>query len=383
MSRAGRGWQGDDPNMLPVHDYLREEYHAAGVDTETLRINSEAANHVQAYLEYERIVGHADNGQLLSEEEYAAFRAKAAVERANRIYVSWRCDDTGMDCKMIGPKTKCLCGHMYKQHITDNMTGKQKHRKDVHCGVAGCACPLFDYIPSHGTWAIKCNCKHEAEDHHAKTRRCGRQNCGCRGFTSSFACSCGLPYTKHTTTFETRDEREACGRPVDNLCGGGAMYEALGGITRHASLADGYERQDKVLPMTDLGLLPHHPQSSAVVAADLRRDALPAAEATRLLRGKMAASGGRTRAGGRAITGSSEDESGASFSQPMSAAQAYAAKKAAAMEKAAAIREQRRIAQGQQMHGQIAHADQPYGQGLAEESELDVMYRLSKQRLGR
>lgn len=162
------------------------------------------------------------------------------------------------------------------------------------------------------------------------------------------------------------------------------MYEALGGITRHASLADGYERQDKMLPMTDLGLLPHHPQSSAAMAADLRRDALPPSEATRLLRGKMAV-GGKTRGSGRAITGSSEEESGASFSQPMSAAQAYAAKKAAAMEKAAAIREQRRIAQGQQMHARIAHADQdqPYCQGPAEESELDIMYRLSKQRLGR
>eukprot|EP00854_Cymbomonas_tetramitiformis_P007570 gene7570-9015_t len=138
MSRAGRGWQGDDPNMLPVHDYLREEYHAAGVDTETLRINSEAANHVQAYLEYERIVGHADNGQLLSEEEYAAFRAKA------------------------------------------------------------------------GSWTL-----------HIRVH--GQRFC-----TQSEP-------DKSSST----DEREACGRPVDNLCGGGAMYEALGGITRHASLADG------------------------------------------------------------------------------------------------------------------------------------------------
>jgi hypothetical protein len=38
---------------------------------------------------------------------------------------------------------------------------------------------------------------------------------------------------------ETRDERKAAGRPVDNLLGGGAGYEALGGITNFASLADG------------------------------------------------------------------------------------------------------------------------------------------------
>ena len=41
---------------------------------------------------------------------------------------------------------------------------------------------------------------------------------------------------------ETRDEREASGRPVVNLLGGGAGYEALGGLTNFASLADGAAR---------------------------------------------------------------------------------------------------------------------------------------------
>ena len=75
--------------------------------------------------------------------------------------------------------------------------------------------------------------------HDARTRECTNPRCGCTAFAATFSCGCGEPWASHATVVETRDERKAAGRPVDNLLGGGAGYEALGGITNFASLADG------------------------------------------------------------------------------------------------------------------------------------------------
>jgi|AntRauMFilla1563_2_1112583.scaffolds.fasta_scaffold69263_1 hypothetical protein len=127
-----------------------------GVEHETLRLDTSAQGHVAAYLEYERIVGSADNGVMLSEAQYEAFKRKAKEMRKDRLYVTWRCELSGIDCKSVGPASKCFCRHMYKQHSTDNMTGEQAHKKDVHCKVPGCKCNQFEYIPGHGTWSIKC-----------------------------------------------------------------------------------------------------------------------------------------------------------------------------------------------------------------------------------
>ena len=98
-----------------VNDHLRAEYARKGEAVETLRLGGPAAAHVAAYLEYDRIVGDADGGRLLSDAEFAAFRARAIELRADRLYITWRCRETGMDCKNAGPSTKCFCGHMLKQ----------------------------------------------------------------------------------------------------------------------------------------------------------------------------------------------------------------------------------------------------------------------------
>lgn len=55
------------------------------------------------------IVGASDGGVLLSEAEYAAFKARAIEARKNRIYVCWRQLESQMDCKNIGPESKCAC----------------------------------------------------------------------------------------------------------------------------------------------------------------------------------------------------------------------------------------------------------------------------------
>jgi len=51
-------------------------------------------------------VGERDGGVLLSDGEYAALRARAAVAARHRIYVAWR-NTAGQDCWLIGPDTKC------------------------------------------------------------------------------------------------------------------------------------------------------------------------------------------------------------------------------------------------------------------------------------
>ena len=64
---------------------------------------------IDAYAEYRRIVCDDDHGQLFSQEEYEAYKKRVIPNRIkNRLYVSWQNQDK-MDCKLIGPETKCLC----------------------------------------------------------------------------------------------------------------------------------------------------------------------------------------------------------------------------------------------------------------------------------
>jgi hypothetical protein len=202
-----------------------------------IRMSASAQDHVDAYIEYDRIVGDADGGKMFTEEEYAQFKANAILARANRIYVSWRNMQTGMDCRMVGPTSPCFCGHRYKQHATDNTN------KKMHCRQAGCPCQLYDYVPVRGTQDVKCTCKHSYDVHNVTgKRKCKQSACGCVGFNSSLSCACRDQYGVHQTVFETKEERMAQGRPVDNLAGGGQGYEALGGITNFSSLIDGVDR---------------------------------------------------------------------------------------------------------------------------------------------
>jgi len=66
-------------------------------------MNGDAAKHVQAYIEYEQIVGSADGGKLMSEKEFEEYKAKVREARKNRLYVNWRNMQTGQDCRTIGP----------------------------------------------------------------------------------------------------------------------------------------------------------------------------------------------------------------------------------------------------------------------------------------
>ena len=161
----------------------------------------------------------------------------------NRLYVSYRCLPTGVDCKNVGPSSRCFCGHLYKHHATDNYKDR-----NVHCREAGCPCTLFQLIPGHGSrfhllrihvlggiyqyrsvcllvrWYrhsvlssmyryVKCSCKHDYDEHDVRGRhKCKR--CNCSEFAPTQSCPCGHPHRDHQTVYESRDERVSDGRPV-------------------------------------------------------------------------------------------------------------------------------------------------------------------------
>jgi hypothetical protein len=195
---------------------------------------------MRAYLEYTAIVGDADGGVLLSQEEFEKYKARAIEARKHRLYVSWRNTRTGVDCHLVGPATRCFCTHVYRSHATDNWADR-----NVFCRAKGCRCKRFEYVPVHGTFRIKCRCKHFFDEHRVtEGHKCKHPGCTCDAFYSPMSCSCGDKCDAHTTIIESREERMALGKPVDNIGDGGAGYEALGGITGFGSLIDGADRLD-------------------------------------------------------------------------------------------------------------------------------------------
>lgn len=75
-------------------------------------------------MEYDRIVGNADGGKMMSEAEFEAYKQSVKEKRKNRLYTHWRNMQTGNDCKSIGPASQCFCGHRYKEHFFDNVDDK-------------------------------------------------------------------------------------------------------------------------------------------------------------------------------------------------------------------------------------------------------------------
>lgn len=63
----------------------------------------------------------------------------------------------------------------------------------------------------------------------------------CPGFHSSFTCGCSQPAYTHDTVIETKEQRQALGKPV----GQDVPYAAMGGLTGFSSLAEGYMRLDE------------------------------------------------------------------------------------------------------------------------------------------
>lgn len=217
---------------------LREELDQRGEPHETLRIGDDGAKHVQAYIDYDRVVGDSDGGRLLDEGEYERFLERAKEERGkNRLYCHVR-NPEGLDCKAVGPQTQCVCNHRFREHTTDNMRNEQSHKKDVHCRY--CQCPQFRALPAQSPAHARCSCKHEASSHNVRTGKCGK--CKCTSFSPTQTCSCGYSARQHETVLETRQERLNDGRNVEPDWASDVPYEALGGLSDFRSLLSGVER---------------------------------------------------------------------------------------------------------------------------------------------
>lgn len=209
---------------------------------DNLNLPKNAASHIDAYFEYNKIVGNDDGGKPFSPEEYESYKREVLPMRLkNRLYVSFT-NPTGMDCVLIGPETACFCKHRYKDHQTDFKDLPKNRPILLPCRERGCPCNTFTYIPKNGSQSIRCGCKHTADEHKlGKPFNCLKSGCKCSFFKSSYTCNCGEPCYKHETLVETREEREARGHPVGQI---GVPYQAMGGITGFSSLADGYLRLD-------------------------------------------------------------------------------------------------------------------------------------------
>lgn len=207
-----------------------------------LKFGGNAAASVDDYLEYRRIVGDDDGGKLFTPEEYEAYKKKVLPQRMkNRVFTSWT-NNSGMDCKQVGPETPCFCQHRYKQHRTDFERIPDARPIMLPCQVKGCKCTSYHYVPLMGSSPIRCTCKHPADEHSpARPHLCMKSICqNCSGFKSSYTCGCGEPYGRHEMIVETKAEREARGHPV----GLDTPYQAMGGLTGFSSLAEGYMRLD-------------------------------------------------------------------------------------------------------------------------------------------
>ncbi len=104
----------------------------------------------------------------------------------------------------------------------------------------GCACACFTYVPMRGSYAARCICKHELDDHRLGLR-CGR--CSCAGYAPPQRCDCGMAHAQHSTCFETRSQRQAGGRAAVAVGGGRPEFEAAtGAVTDMMSLLPAGDR---------------------------------------------------------------------------------------------------------------------------------------------
>ncbi len=135
----------------------------------------------------------------------------------------------------MGPSTRCLCKHSYRAHRWWEL-----HSKQVGCRVPGCACACFSYVPMRGSYAARCTCKHELDDHRLGLK-CSR--CSCAGYAPPQRCDCGLAHAQHSTCFETRSQRQAGGRAAVAVGGGRPEFEAAtGAVTDMMSLLPAGDR---------------------------------------------------------------------------------------------------------------------------------------------
>lgn len=207
-----------------------------------VKISSSQQKDIQAYIDYCRIVGVDDGGKMFSEKEFEEYKKKVSNARKNHLYVYWT-NGKGVDCKAIGPESMCFCGHRFKMHNFDNVKTKK-----VDCKDKKCKCPLYEYVPVHGSNDVKCLCKHSYSLHDNIKRNCTKPGCNCSNFGSKFTCNCGKPFDDHYTSIENKEERLARGKNVDPSWMRGNLTAGIGGLNSFTSMVgDVYEMEYKKL----------------------------------------------------------------------------------------------------------------------------------------
>ena len=223
---------------MQINSYL-------GGNVEHIKVGDHTKD-VQAYLDYYAIVGDDDNGKMMTDAEFEAYKKKVAGVRANHLYVFY-VNKRGEECKAIGPSSMCFCKHRFRNHYFDNVETKK-----VNC--KNCKCKLFNYMPVHGSMDIKCACHHSYEDHDPVSKKCLKCK-ACPKFSSNYTCDCGMPYDLHYTQFETRKERISKGKPVDS---GNNLVAGIGGVGSFTSMVGGVynEYYKDLLEGNESGKLP-------------------------------------------------------------------------------------------------------------------------------
>lgn len=122
----------------------------------------------------------------------------------------------------------------YKQHKTDFEVVPSERPLALPCGVIGCNCPAYQYVPKVGSNPVRCRCKHLPQDHSfAAGHLCNKceseitpvqiqsilpiyavnikgtfmflfpiiifSGSSCSGFQSPYTCGCGQPSSAHQT----------------------------------------------------------------------------------------------------------------------------------------------------------------------------------------
>ncbi|XP_056597021.1 protein FAM221A isoform X4 [Triplophysa dalaica] len=128
----------------------------------------------------------------------------------------------------------------YKQHCTDFEELPKERPILQPCRARGCQCVSYQYAHMNGSRPVRCQCKHATNEHSESPGHPCKKCSQCSGYRSPFTCGCGKPGYAHVTLVETKEERVARGHPV----GRDVPYAAMGGLTGFSSLADGYLRLD-------------------------------------------------------------------------------------------------------------------------------------------
>ena len=123
-----------------------------------------------------------------------------------------------------------MCGHRLRNHGP---------ALDHSCNEKKCVCKGFYYIPSEGSWMLRCRCKRKAVEHEPlkpyKSIKPPLNGVICTGFYSPWVCNCGCPWSNHTQRFEEMKISAhiiSAGVPLEMIDEGGDLAVLDAGIKR-------------------------------------------------------------------------------------------------------------------------------------------------------